>query len=299
MAYNPNAAKTNGNGRGGGKRTTALRNRIKRGPVQTGKLICIYGPGGVGKTTLGAAINPLVFDVEGGSTELDVARIGNVDGLPPLTFGDVLDILDDRELLADFDAVMIDSLTRCEVLATEHIVETVTNEKGYKVKSIEQYGYGKGYKHLFDTMVSFIDKCRQVTATGKHVILIAHECATMVPNPAGEDYQRWEPRLYQGKEGNNSIRLYVKEACDELWFIGYDIAVSTNGKGVMSGSRTLYPTEQAHCMAKSRSGRLTPTMLTLENAREVWAQVLSGGPITQTNRPTEAPAVSGSAPEFD
>src|SRR5690606_16593610 len=86
----------------------------------------------------------------------------------------------------------------------------------------------------------------------RNVILIAHDCTETVPNPAGDDYIRYEPRLQSPKSGKASIRLRFREWLDNLWFIGYDI-LAKDGKAQGHGSRTIYPTEQPHCMAKSRT----------------------------------------------
>ena len=49
-----------------------------------------------------------------------------------------------------------------------------------------------------------------------------------------------------------SIRLRVREWADHVLFVGYDVAVK-DGKGSGSGTRTVYPNELPHCMAKSRT----------------------------------------------
>ncbi|MBP9034672.1 MAG: hypothetical protein KBG29_12305, partial [Pseudomonadales bacterium] len=85
-----------------------------------------------------------------------------------------------------------------------------------------------------------------------HVILICHDCTNTVPNPHGEDWLRYEPRLQAPGSGKASIRLRVREWADHVLFLGYDIDVR-DGKGTGSGTRTIYPSELPHCMAKSRT----------------------------------------------
>ena len=46
---------------------------------------------------------------------------------------------------------------------------------------------------------------------GRNIILLAHEFIATVPNPAGEDWIRYEPRLQNPASGKASIRLAVKE----------------------------------------------------------------------------------------
>ena len=60
--------------------------------------------------------------------------------------------------------------------------------------------------------------------------------------------------LVRPSSGKSSIRLRVREWSDHLLFIGYDLSVK-DGKGDprSGGSRTIYPVERPHCMAKSRT----------------------------------------------
>ena len=48
----------------------------------------------------------------------------------------------------------------------------------------------------------------------------------------------------------------MREWADHVLFIGYDVAVNKDGKGQGVGTRTLYPSELPHCMAKSRTCQL-------------------------------------------
>ena len=75
-----------------------------------------------------------------------------------------------------------------------------------------------------------------------------------MPNPRGEDWLRWEPRLQNPSSGKASIRLRLREWLDHLLFIGYDIECSkqSGGKAQGHGTRTIYPQEMPWCMAKSR-----------------------------------------------
>jgi len=89
---------------------------------------------------------------------------------------------------------------------------------------------------------------------GRNIVLICHDCTATVPNPAGEDWLRYEPRLQSPASGKASIRLRVREWADHVLFLGYDINVSPDGKGRGHGTRTLYRSENPAWMAKSRTG---------------------------------------------
>jgi hypothetical protein len=152
----------------------------------------------------------------------------------------------------DIKTIVIDSATRAEELAVEHTLATVPHEKGQRVQRIEDYGFGKGYSHVYDTFLTLLGDLDQHTRCGRHVILICHDCTASVPNPDGEDWIRYEPRLQSPASGKSSVRLRVREWADHVLFAGYDISVK-EGKGSGSGSRTIYPMELPHCMAKSRT----------------------------------------------
>jgi hypothetical protein len=105
-------------------------------------------------------------------------------------------------------------------------------------------------------------------------VLICHDCTSTVPNPAGEDWLRYEPRLQSPNSGKASIRLRVREWADHVLFVGYDVAAK-DGKGKGSGTRTLYRAELPHCMAKSRTGA-DPIPLGHDGAA-VWSEIIKGG----------------------
>jgi hypothetical protein len=167
----------------------------------------------------------------------------------------------------EVDTIVIDSATRAEELAAAHVLATVPHEKGHRVRRIEDYGYGKGYTHIYDTMLLLLADLDAHVRQGRNVVLICHDCTQTVPNPSGEDWIRYEPRLQLTASGKAAVRLRVREWADHLLFIGYDVHV-TDGKAQGGGTRTIYPTEQVHCMAKSR--KLSDALLYDEGSREIW-----------------------------
>ena len=170
-------------------------------------------------------------------------------------------------------ALVIDSATKAEELCVAHTLATVSHEKNGRVcRSIEDYGWGKGYMHVFEQFLALLTVLDLHSRAGRHVILICHDCTSNVPNPAGEDWLRYEPRLQNPNSGKASIRLRVREWADHVLFMGYDVAVK-DGKGQGAGTRTLYPSELPHCMAKSRT-RQYP--IAVGNAAdELWNEIVN------------------------
>ncbi len=231
----------------------------------------LYGPGGVGKTTLATlAPGPVAFfDFDDSLSRL----LPQLEREPMLVSGDNWQDLRlglQSDGWQEIKTIVIDSITRAEELCIAHTLATVPHEKGHRVSKLEDYGYGKGYQHVFDTFLALLgDLDRHCHVAGRNVILIAHDCVTNVPNPAGEDWLRYEPRLQSPASGKASIRLRVREWADHVLFFGYDV-VAKDGKGKGSGTRTLWPAELPHCMAKSRT---TQDPIAVDRGVDVWAHI--------------------------
>jgi len=212
----------------------------------------LYGPGGVGKSTLASqAPQPVAFfDLDDSLPRLrpdgDLRVVSGIDTWNNLRAAVQADGWDGVKTL------VIDSLTKAEELCVAHTLATVPHEKGHRVQRLEDYGFGKGLQHVFDTFLPLLADLDRHCRAQRHVILICHDCTDQVPNPAGEDWLRYEPRLQSPKSGRASIRLRVREWADHVLFLGYDVDVK-DGKGRGAGTRTVYPAELPHCMAKSRT----------------------------------------------
>lgn len=245
---------------------------FEKAPTALAQRIGLYGPGGIGKTSLAAvAPGPVVFfdlDDSLGVLELDVQRVpevGSWDSLRGALQGDGWD---------EVRTIVVDSGTRAEELAVAWTCRNVPNDRGGRVTRIEDYGYGKGYTHVYDTFMALVGDLDQHVRAGRNVIVICHDCKASVPNPMGEDYLRFEPRLQSPGSGKASIRLRLREWLDHLFFIGYDVAVE-KGKGRGEGTRTIYPIETPACMAKSRL--LDEPILFGRDSADLWDRLFTDG----------------------
>lgn len=234
-----------------------------------GHRVLLYGPGGIGKTTLAAMLpGPVAF------FDLDesLGRLG-IDA--PVVHAPDWDALRQALQSDGWDSIrsiVVDTATKAEELAVAYTLATVPADGGKRAQSVEGYGYGKGYTHVFDTFLPLLADLDRHARAGRNVVLICHDCTSTVPNPAGEDWLRYEPRLQNPASGKASIRLRVREWADHVLFVGYDVAVDKDGKGRGAGTRTLYRSELPHCMAKSRTGA-DPIPLGPDGAA-VWTQIL-------------------------
>ena len=255
------------------------RSAVQFGKIATGAghRVVLYGPGGIGKTTLATQLpGPVaIIDLDDSLPRL-VSQIDTGNILPVSNVEVWTDLRDALQADGwdDVRSIVIDTGTRAEEMAIAHTLAVVPHEKGHTCKRLEDFGFGKGYSHVYDTFLPLLSDLDRHTRAGRHVAILCHDCTSTVPNPAGEDWLRYEPRLQSPNSGKASIRLRVREWADHVLFLGYDISVGKDGKGRGAGTRTVYPSELPHCMAKSRTSFHPVPMVQGEGA-EFWNQLFS------------------------
>lgn len=236
--------------------------------------VVIFGGGGTGKSELASHLGKvgqkmLFIDLEQGSSFLDVTRIDDVQN-----FEELRGILHDQDLMNQFDGVVIDSLTKAEELASDWVIRNVKHEKAKPISGIEDYGFGKGYTHIYEALLQLLGDFDSLTRRGKHVVCIAHNCIVTPENPDGENFAKEQPRLQTTKDGKNSFRYKVLEWTDHLFCIRYDVAV-IDGKGTGSGTRAIYCQEMPHYWAKSRT--LSQPVVYQRGSALLWEQLFAKG----------------------
>ena len=230
----------------------------KLGKTYVGHRILLYGPGGIGKTTLACSLpGPVAFfdldeSLERLLPQLVADRLDtNLVPVEGISTWSALRAALQSDGWDDIRSIVIDTGTKAEELAIAWMFANI-KEKGVSVSRMEDYGYKSGYRHLFDTFNLLLCDLDAHARAGRNVVLVCHECAAKVPNPQGLDWIRYEPRLAQDDK-NCQLRYRAKEWADHVLALVYDVNVSDKGKGQGSGTRTIYASELPYCMAKSRT----------------------------------------------
>lgn len=227
---------------------------ITRGRVPTAKRLCIYGPEGIGKSTLAAQLPNAVFiDVESGTNELTVGRLPH-----PKRWEDIINEIKWAASHPDeLDTLVIDTVDAAEVLAIKYVCA----QKG--LKDIEAPGYGKGYVYLAEEFNRFLRLLDSVIDSGTNVCLVAHAMMRKFEEPDQMgSYDRWELKLQK------KVAPLIKEWVDVLLFCNYktDIVtdMKTNTRKAQGGKRVVYTTHNPCWDAKNRFD--LPDMISMEYA---------------------------------
>jgi len=227
----------------------------------------IYARSGMGKTTLLSQLDPVFIGIDDGGRKLTNPLTGKklrfVEGVK--TFPDVRHVLQSTGLFENEKDVVLDTATALQPLAEIEICETIRHDGGGKVTSLEGYGYGKGYKHLYDTIYSILTDCDELIRRGINVHLICQLNACLRAHPGGDDYLEDGPNLYHGVK--NSLRNAFCEWADNVFFIDYSQIESKNKKASSDNTRVIFIQPEIHFIAKSRT--LDVPAVTFDSAEDV------------------------------
>lgn len=215
--------------------------KITKGKQQRPQRVVLYGVESVGKSTFAAQFpKPLFLDVEGGTSHLDTDRASIESGV------ELESAIADCKTL-EYQTIIVDSIDWVERLITEQLLTET------KKKSIEDFGYGKGWVQVAERMSRLLRSLDELIERGKHVVLIAHSKVQRVEPP---DLLAAFDR-YELKMSKQSSPL-VKEWADELWFFRFKTKTVESGSGKMKGvggkERVILTTHSAAYDAKTRSG---------------------------------------------
>ena len=220
--------------------------KITGGVMPAPLKVVLYGVEGIGKSSFAARFpQPVFIDTEGGTGRLDVRRLPAPDSWQML--------LDEAAAAADGQVpcrtLVLDTADWAEKLCMAGVCAR------FKVKGIEDIGYGKGYTYVKEDFARLLDALDKVIASGRHVVVVAHAAVAKFEQPdAVGSYDRWVMKT------SKQVAPLLREWCDMLLFANYKTVVEKSGaspsaKNKASGARrVLYTTHNACWDGKNRFG---------------------------------------------
>jgi len=254
---------------------------IISGKIQKAKKVVLYGPEGIGKSSLAARFpNPIFIDTEGSTAEMDVRRLKK-----PTSWEMLKQQVQwvKQQGPAQIGTLVIDTIDWAEMLCNEAVCAQ-HNKKG-----IEDFGYGKGYVFAAEEFGRFLNMLSDVIETGIHVVLTAHSQIVKFEQPDEMGaYDRYQLKL-GAKTGSRTAAL-VKEWADMVLFLNYktfSVAADSSGKKhkAQGGARVIYATHHPAWDAKNRHG--LPDEFPLDYA--YIAHIFSGSAASAAPAPSSQP----------
>lgn len=230
---------------------------------------CIYGPEGVGKSTLASKLpHPIFIDTEGSTEHMTLCRYPR-----PKSWDTLLDMVADAgSLLNPGNTLIIDTADWAERLC----VDALCAAKGWK--GIEDAGYGKGYVYLKEKFGALLDKLTDLQEKGIHVGFCAHAQLRKIERPEETGaYDHWELKV------SKQVGPLIKEWADLLLFCNYKMmvihgATPMEKNKIAGGKRVMYTTHNPVWDAKNRFNLPEELPLDYEGIRAVFERSAKAAP---------------------
>ena len=230
---------------------------ITKGKRKLPLSVALYANDGAGKTTFAAsAPDPVIIDLEGGSHELDVARVEGINSLDALILA-IKDLTQDHQ---GFETLVIDSLSKVEPMIWS---------------LFDDPGYGKGPELAlvhWRKLTAALDKARE---SGLNIVLIAHAWSSPANDPTVvTPYDKMGLRL------DKKAAAFIREYVYAVLYLAREVLVTKDAKQDKKGKavdsddkRIIYTVGRSAFDAKSRYDLPAEIELVKVNG---WSQVFGG-----------------------
>ena len=219
---------------------------ITKGKIEGAQKVVIFGPEGIGKSTLAAQFpDPVFTDTEGSTKHMDVKRFPK-----PTSWTMLLEqVAYVKANPATCSTYAIDTVDWAEQLCKVHVCAKANKD------GLEDFGFGKGYTYLAEEFGKLLNSLTELIERGINVVLVAHAQMRKFEQPDEMGaYDRWELKL------EKKVHPLVKEWADMVLFCNYKTyVIDADGQGAakgknkaQGGKRVMYTSHHPCWDAKNR-----------------------------------------------
>ena len=231
-----------------------------------GEKIVGYADSGMGKTTLASMLPKPVFAGldDGGRKIVHPVTGEELKYIPGIeTFDDFRMAIQQQDLFDDYKTLVVDTGNILEGWALTWTLENVLGgeNNSKRMNNIEQYGWGKGYRHLYDTMRLPLADFDALIRRGKNVCILCQMNQISIANAGGEDYLCDVPKLQPKHGATPAIWGLWCEWADHVLKISNEGVIAAKdsekakvAKATSTGNRIIHVhAPEVHYKAKSRT----------------------------------------------
>lgn len=260
---------------------------IQKGRQARAQRIVIYGPEGIGKSTLAShAPSPLFLDTEMGTGQLDVDRL-DVTMLDHIG-ATVNALLNEQH---EYKTVVVDTADNLWRLCADAVCDE------NKWPEIEKPGFGKGYAMASDRFRVVLSWFDRLIDRGVNVVIVSHAKVDKVNPPDNAEYSKYCIKVSAPTKQAEASREFLKEWCDCLLFCNFDMTVSSTGKAIGNHERVVNTVPAPAWEAKNRYGLPEAMPMTAETMQEIFKAAQGGAQQTaQQPEPSKVEEVPAQAP---